>query len=186
MAKRKTPGPAKEKKGHNSSKAKDLGSKELTEAEKRELFLKDLASYQKSLGHKKAADADLLAVGKRIKADGFTLAQIKTAIELDDPEGEVAVRQRVLNTLQAARWVGSDVGEQMEMFSEPSRTPIVYRAYEEGQRAAMENKPAKPQFEPHTAAYRGYMKGFHDHTAKLVAENITSGAIVTEGIKAEA
>ena len=115
MAKR-TPGPAKEKKGHNSNKAKDLGSKELTEGERRELFLKDLASYQKSLAAKKTADADLRDVGKRIKADGFTLAQIITAVALEEPQGEDKVRQQVQDTMQAAVGSAAISGRSLKCF----------------------------------------------------------------------
>jgi hypothetical protein len=90
---KKAPVAAKPVPGHNQPPWT-----ELTDDEKRELFLKDKGSYEKALATKKKADAAMRNVGKTIKSDGFTLAQIKVAIALDEPEGEADVRADLTQT----------------------------------------------------------------------------------------
>jgi hypothetical protein len=161
---KKAPVAAKPIPGHNQP------PNELTADEKRELFLKDKGAYEKVLATKKKADAAMRNVGKTIKSDGFTLAQIKVAIALDEPEGEADVRAELTQTMQAARWVGSDIGAQLDLFVQPNRTPAADRAFDEGKQASMENKPRKPPYDPSTAQFRSWMKGFNEHQGTLITK----------------
>lgn len=153
--------PATPRAGHNSGK-------ELTADERQTLFLRDKDAYIRDLAAQKKATKAFQDTCKRIKADGFTNKQIKAAIEMDTPEGEARVRAEVLDILQAAKWVGShQMGNQLDMFQEPDRTPSVDKAYDEGKRTSMENKPAAPVYAPETEQYRHYMQGYHDHQREL-------------------
>ena len=96
----------------------------------------------------------------RLSVDGVTVAQIKTMIALDSPEGEARERAAIASTLQAAVWMGSPLGTQLALFDEPDRTPSVDRAFDEGKKDSMENKPAKPAYAPDLPQYKSYMDGY--------------------------
>lgn len=151
---------------------KEAGSKSNSvDPEKRQLFLADKEAYAKASEKLKKAQAAVRTLGKTIKADGFSMRQIKLSIQLETPEGEADFKASVANDLLAAQYVGAAIGSQLSMFMEPDRTPAVDIAYDEGQRASMENKAAKPKYDPNTEQHRRYMQGFHDHQSKI-AEGI--------------
>jgi hypothetical protein len=72
--------------------------------------------------------------------------------------------------MQAARWVGSGIGAQLDLFVQPNRTPAAERAYDEGKQASMENKPRKPPYDPSTTQFRSWMKGFNEHQGTLISK----------------
>lgn len=141
--------------GDNSKKRPELSTDEW-----RALALQHKHNYEGALAKKKKTDADFKNVCKTAKADGITVAQIKTMIACDSPEGEAKERSAIAATLQAAAWMGSPLGTQLAMFSEPDRTPSVDRAFDEGKQASMEGKPAKPPYAPDLPQYKSYMDGY--------------------------
>lgn len=153
---------AKKPPGHNSG----------IDPEQQKLFLNHKTLYERASDKFKKAQGEIRKLGQSIKADGFSLRQIKLAIELDDPEGEAVLRMAIANDLLVARWMSCDVGQQMDMFMEPSRVPSSDRAYSEGQRASMENRAAMPKYDPSTEQHARYMAGFHDHQEGLVKAGI--------------
>lgn len=151
--------------GHNSDKAK-----ELTPDQQRALFLRHKTRYAAALTAKKAADADLKNVCNVIKAEGFTVDQIKAAIAFETPEGEAKETAKVKQILQAAAWAGVPLGTQLSLFEQPDRTPSVDVAYDKGKMASMQNQRAAPQdagYAPGTEQYDHYMAGFHSHQREL-------------------
>lgn len=111
------------------------------------------------------ANSNLRKAYKTALADGFTKAQFDVARLLSTDEGEAKFKADLAEQMAAAQYIGSDVGTmlgQLELFA-PSRTDATERAYDEGQLASMESRPAKPDYAPGTAQYESYMKGFHDH-----------------------
>lgn len=115
------------------------------------------------------ANSNLRAAYKEALRDGFTKAQFDVARQLATPEGEAKFKAEIAESLLAARYVGSDIGAQLDMFLEPVRTDSTERAYDEGQKQSMENQPAKPDYAPGTAQFESYMKGFHDHQAGIAS-----------------
>ena len=140
--------------------------------EMRALFLANKDKYAKAVDKQKKAAADVRSIAKTIKADGFTLRQIKLAIQLDDPEGEAAFKALVANDLLAAQYAGAAIGSQLQLFLEPDRTPAVDRAYDEGQRCSMENRQAISPYDPSTPQHQQFMNGFHDHQAQILKAGI--------------
>lgn len=159
--------PKKEKGEPKSAGAKSNS----VDPEKRALFLSDKEAYSKASEKLKKAQSAVRTLGKTIKADGFSMRQIKLAIQLETPEGEADFKSSVANDLLAAQYVGAAIGSQLSMFMEPDRTPATDVAYDQGQKASMENKAAKPPYDPSTEQHASYMKGFHDHQA-TIAEGI--------------
>ena len=144
-----------------------------TDPEKRALFIADKEKYAKAWERQKKATADVRNIAKTIKADGFTLRQIKLAIQLETPEGEAEFRSLVANDLLAAQYAGAQIGSQLQLFLEDvDRTPAADRAYEEGQRCSIENRAAIPPYDPSTEQYTKFMSGFHDHQSKIAGKGI--------------
>jgi hypothetical protein len=142
--------------------------------DKRALFLKDKTDYAAAMTKLDKAQATVRALGKVIKGDGFTMRQIKLAIQLETPEGEAEFRSLIANDLIAAQYAGASVGSQLQLFLEPDRTPAVDMAYDEGMRDSMEAKAAKPGYAPSTPQYARYMEGYHDETERRVKAGIKS------------
>ena len=128
--------------------------------EKRQLFLANKDAFQKASDKLKKAQAAVRSLGKTIKEDGFTVKQIKLAIQLETPEGEADFKASVANDLLAAQYVGAAIGSQLSMFMEPDRTPAVDIAADEGAKDALEHKAAKPKYAPSTPQFKSYMESY--------------------------
>jgi hypothetical protein len=157
----KAPKAAKAAPGHN----------EAGDDERRALFLSDVAKRKKLLEAKDAAVAALRNNAKSIKADGFTVAQVDTAIHLQTPYGEAAIREKMADQIQAAVWVGSPIGTQFS-FDLIDRTPAVERAFDEGKLSAMEGKRASPPYDPSVPQHQEWLKGFHSVQDARVRDGI--------------
>lgn len=144
----------------------------MLDPETRALFMQDLSEYERLLEAVSKAQSKLRRHGKTIKADGFTMAQIKFAIQCKTPEGEKAARAIIANNLLAAAYTGADIGEQLSLFLDEPRVPAVDRAFKEGEAAAAANEPAKPGYDPSTAQYRAYMEGYHAEQGRQVKAGI--------------
>jgi hypothetical protein len=108
------------------------------------------------------ANRDMTALGKLIKEDGFTKKQIQIMAQLVTPEGEAAVKLSIAQSLEAARWNGSEIGNQLDLFMEPDRTPAVDAAYEQGVQDSMDGKSAVSPYDPSLPQTQSYLKGFAD------------------------
>lgn len=135
----------------------------------REAFLGYLKDYRQHKERMKSANGRLRAFLKEAKRDGFIQNDFDTAILVETPEGEARVREDIGRLLRAAQMGGSTLGNQLDLFNEPDRTPAVDIARSEGQKASMENKAALPPYDPSTPQYRAYMEGFHEHQATLAS-----------------
>lgn len=140
--------------------------------DKRALFLKDKGDYAKAIEKLDKAQSAVRALGKTIKGDGFTLRQIKLAIQLDSPEGEAEFKSLIANDLLAAQYAGAPIGSQLTLFLEPDRTPAVDIAASEGQADAMANKVAKPSYDPSTPQHKSYMTAYHKEQGRQLKAGI--------------
>jgi hypothetical protein len=140
----------------------------LTPSERQALFLTHRTSWnevQAKIKLAKKLETDVVAT---LKADGFSKKQMMIADDLGTTKGEAKVTAEVGDRLQVARWIGHSLGAQMDLFEQPDRTPSVDIAYEEGKRASITNKPAKPDYSPETPQYRAYMAGYSEHQRELL------------------
>lgn len=97
------------------------------------------------------------------KAGGFTKADVKWAMELEDKDA-VEVLATMKRRLRIAKMLGHGVARQIEMFDE-DRTPIEDRAYEEGLAAGKLRKDMSNPYGLESAAGQSYQRGFNDGTA---------------------
>lgn len=140
--------------------------------EAKALFLQHLPKVKTERDKVATATADLRNAYKAAKAHGFDKIDFDHALELESAEKEAKARAKIARQLVIARYMGSDLGAQLDMFLEPDRTPAADRAYNEGQTASMKNEPAKPSYAPETEQYREYMAGFHDDQQKIATNGI--------------
>jgi hypothetical protein len=64
-------------------------------------------------------------------------------------------------SLRIARWLGMDLGSQLDMFEQDARVPAVDRAYEEGKSQAMQGISLKCDYAQETEQYRTFAAGWH-------------------------
>lgn len=141
--------------------------------EEKALFLNHLPLIKKARERVGTATADLRNLYKKAKAEGnFTKADFDTAIAVETAENEARERAAIARKLRIAQIMGSSLGAQLDMFLEPDRTPAADNAFAEGESDAMQNKPARPKYDPSTEQARKYLEGFHSVSEKRIKEGI--------------
>jgi hypothetical protein len=140
--------------------------------ESKALFLQTLPKIADLKGKIARATADLRNAYKTAKKDGFTKNDFDVAFALQQAEGEKAKKAAIARDLTIAKWLGCDLGSQLDLFAQDERVPAVDRAYSEGERDSLQGVAAKPDYDPSTEQYRSYMKGFHDASEKRVKAGI--------------
>jgi hypothetical protein len=141
--------------------------------EERALFLQHLPTIKKLRAALHSANGSLRAAYKTAKAEGaFTKKDFDVAIAVETAENEAKERAKIARALKIAKMCGSSLGNQLDMFLEPDRTPLSDRAFEEGESDAMQNIAARPSYDPSTEAYRRYLDGFHSVSERRIKEGM--------------
>lgn len=109
---------------------------------------------------------------KEVKEAGYSLQQIKISLLLQTPEGEAEFKAEMASRMLAAAYSDADIGDQLSLFLDVSRTPAIDRAYKEGQSSAMKNEAAVPKYDPDTEQYKAFMEGYHDEQGRQVKAGI--------------
>jgi hypothetical protein len=137
---------------------------ELTDDEKRALLIQHRNAYELALAEKKAADAEFKNICKKAHAEcGPTaVADIKSAIKLDEPGGKMAVEAEIARLHRVARWMGLPVGAEPMMFEMQDRRPAVDIAYDSGKLAGMAGETQKPPYDTSVPQYQRWLEGWHD------------------------
>jgi hypothetical protein len=137
----------------------------MTDDQKAKLFFNHKRAYEAALAVKKKADADFKNACKLAKSEGTKIEDIRLAIELESDEGDTALKARLEAQLRIARWMGSPVGTQADMFGGVDRTPSVDMAYDDGKRDGLAGRDFSPKYAPGTAQYGRYREGHADGQA---------------------
>lgn len=161
----KAPKAAKAPKGPKAPIAQRYNSP--VDEESRALFLQTLPKIADLKAKLNTANSNLRNAYKTAKKDGFLKVDFDIAFQLQQPEGEKARKATIARDLTIAKWMGCDLGSQLDMFVQDERVPAVDRAFEEGVACSMEGKPAKPGYDPATEQYRSFMAGFHKDQERL-------------------
>lgn len=140
--------------------------------EDKALFLQTLPKIADLKAKIATATANLRNALKTAKKDGFTKADFDTAFQMQGAEGEKAKKAAIARDLTIAKWLGCDLGSQLDLFTQDERVPAEDRAYGEGQTASMKGETAKPDYHPSTPQHAAYMKGFHEDQEKRVKGGI--------------
>ncbi len=121
--------------------------------------------YERLLAAKKAGDKALTDFGKIVKADlgAKGLQDIKDIISLSTPEGEALMKAEMERQTRVMRWMNIPIGTQAGMLSEPDRTPITERAFNDGKRQGLagetQSNPHHHTTEAHIHHNDGYAEG---------------------------
>lgn len=162
----------------NGSKPGDNAAK-MTLAEEREVFGSIRSHWIVAQSKMKIAKRAIDDVVAEAHASGFTKKALEIADDLATMKGEAKVKDAVELRLRIARLIGHPMGAQFDLFADAKPQPSVDRAFDEGQMASVENRPAKPDYSPETPEYDAYMRGFHEHQGTLAGGiKATDGADV--------
>jgi hypothetical protein len=158
-----------------------------TDQEAKALFLQALPKIAELKAKLNTANANLRNAYKTAKADGFHKKDFDTAFQMQGADGEKAKKAAIARELTIAKWLGCDLGSQLDLFLEDARVPAADRAYDEGVSASMKNEVAKPDYHPATEQYRKYMEGYHADQERQLKKGITKlPEAVEEDVKATA
>jgi hypothetical protein len=153
------PKTARAAKQHNTAAESD----QRTEDQIRAGFLHHRQAWNQMTARQKALDKQWTDVKAALKADGYKVLHMQVADDLaGSPKQEARVHAAVHDRLQVARWVGHPMGQQLDLFSQPDRTPATDRAYDEGKQAFMEDQRATPPYAPGVPQYTQWLQGYHD------------------------
>lgn len=171
----KKPKAKKAAKPKTAKAAKAVKATNLVDPKIRAVFLANKETYARIMKRMGQVQKDLRQFGKVVKQDGFTMRQIKLAVQLETPEGEAVFKAAVAGDLLAAAYTGADIGDQLPLFLDEVRKPAVDHAYSEGEKDAMTDKAARPSYHPSTPQYKSYLDGYHSVTAKNNESRIKNG-----------
>lgn len=150
----KTPAP-----GHNS---------ELSEAEKRALFLNAIRELESMIEEKNEIVADIRNQRKRIVGYGFEAFEIDYALKLrKQDDADMIARRRA--EARIALFLNHPIGVQPDLFDEPDRTPAVDRAFDMGRVAGSVGETAKSPHAPGTEQDQAWLKGWQQGQSDLSA-----------------
>lgn len=176
MAKKSTKAPAQKKPAKEKPAAAEKPAKAAPkifnndDPEAKALFLNHLPKVKDLRAKVATATANLRNALKSAKAQGgFEKADFDYAIEVETAEKEAKARAQIARRLTIARYMGSDLGAQLELFLEPDRTPAADRAYHEGQTVSMQGGTPRPDYAPETEQYRQFMAGYNDDQARIAS-----------------
>jgi hypothetical protein len=169
MAKTKTTAAKGGKKKTERTKAKNKKDKPTAEALSDQEFKKRLymyvGRYKPLVAAKEEAAADLKELIEEAKTNGIPKKDIELAIDLETAEGELAVGEDVKRIFRIARWAGTKIGTQLELFAKPSSK--VDPIYDEGYRAGLQNQTAKPPSHHGENAAQRWLDGYHSGLKEL-------------------
>lgn len=137
---------------------------ELTDDERRALLLQHKTHYEESLAAKKAADAAFKNTCKRAKAEcgKDAVLEIKDAIALTEPGGQIALEAEVARKHRIARWMGLPIGAEPVLFEVVDRRPSVDIAYDQGKSGGMQGVTCVPPYDTSVPQYQRWIEGWHD------------------------
>lgn len=105
---------------------------------------------------------DISAIYDRIKNIGFTKADVKWAMELDEKDATEVIAT-MARRLRIARMFGHGVARQIEMF-DSDRTPADERAYGEGLAAGKLRKDSANPYGADSPQGQAWQRGMNDGT----------------------
>jgi len=125
-------------------------------------YLPKLAFAEQAIRQAKEAIA---VIYKEANQHGFSKKDFDEVKKLQGAEGEKVKKAAIVRSLRIARWLGMDLGAQLDMFEQDERVPAADRCYEEGKTMAMSGQSLKTDHAPETEQYRETVRGWHDGQA---------------------
>jgi len=151
--------------GHNLA-----GPLERSAAQLQEAFLQHRKKWNEAMSAKALTDKQLRSVKAALKAEGFTVQQMKVADDLESISGEDKLTVLIETILKVAVWQNHPLGRQLDMFHKPNEV-VKDRATRRaaGRLASMNDEPRKPPHAPGTLEYDEWMNGYAEHQSELAS-----------------
>lgn len=135
---------------HNKAKTKV----DITDDQAQALLLQSVPRYERALKAKNDATAEFIKECKRIKGDGVSIDDVKTAIKLKTPEGEAALKAKLEAEVRVARWMSASLGTQFNLFDDGDSN-----SFQAGKEVGLAGEPAKV---PTGRDPEEWMRGWHE------------------------
>lgn len=153
--------PPTKKNGDRKSKSKDKPAKKLTaeqlsDNQRQELLFAHRRKLKPLLATEKMAKSAVQKAYELAKKEGITKKELELAIKLETDDGADKVKMQMEQMLRVARWIGSKIGSQLNLFPEQSKNE---EAYDAGKRDALDDKQAKPPQHYSQVASQSYLEG---------------------------
>ncbi len=149
-----------------SDAPRGIGDNQLTDDQRRGLFLQELAKLERLMSEQASAVSAVRLQRKTMKADGFDLKdEVGFALKLRNTKHEDDV-----STLRKNAWaaqalaapIGMQLGLMLDEEAVKDRTPAADRAYQLGKTAGFEGQSQSPPYDPTTEQGRRWMEGWQD------------------------
>jgi hypothetical protein len=138
----------------------------LTDDQRQVLFFQHKRALEAAVTAKDRAVSDLRNVKKAAKVDlgEHAVEDLEIALKLDTPSGEAAMRAQIERQIRVARWMGADIGQQLDLLDTlPARD---WRA--DGKRAGLAGENATPPDGISQGDGQLWLEGWHEGQAVLV------------------
>lgn len=139
-------------------------AEELSDQQRQTLLFQHRRKVKPLLAAKKFADSALQKAYELAKKEGITRQEIELAIKLETDEGTEAVKSKVEQMMRVARWIGSKIGSQLDLF--PAGTKAE-QAYDDGKRAALDDQACRPPEHLSQASAQQWITGHGAGRAQL-------------------
>ena len=154
--------PEKSERKKKNGVAKKPSAEALSDEQFKKLLYMHVGKYKPALERKDEATKALKQILDAAKEDGIPKKDIELAIKLESGEGELDTAAEVKRIFRIARWAGTKIGTQLELFAKSDKKVDII--YEEGHRAGLRNEPGRvPAHHGQNAAQRW----LHGHAAGL-------------------
>lgn len=146
-------------------------AEQLSDQERQRLLFAHRRKLKPLLAAKRNADDAVRKAFELAKKEGIPKKELDLAIRLETEDGVDAVRGQIEQMLRIDRWVGAEIGVQLEMFAKQDSRE---RNFEDGRRAALDDKPAKPPGHLSQQAEKHWLDG-HAEGVKQISVSRAEG-----------
>lgn len=147
-------------------KARKPTAAELSDTERQRLMLAHKRKLKPLLLAEIAAKSAVTKAYELAKKEGVTKKDLQLAALLDTDEGAEKVKKQLQQILDIDRWMGTTLGEQMDMFPKQSASD---KAFEDGKRSALNDEPARPPTTLSQTVSQRWMEGWNEGRKTLNA-----------------
>lgn len=130
----------KDKAKPKAAKAPKPTVEQLSDQQRQALLFSHARKLKPLLAVETEAKAAVTKAFELAKKEGVLKKEIKLKLSLETEEGIDAAKAELERTNRVARWMG--VGKQLELFG--GKETVAERHYEDGRRAALDDRPASP------------------------------------------
>lgn len=156
-----------------------MTAEQLSDQQRQTLLFQHKRKIAPLITAKSTATSNLTKAFELAKKEGITKKEIELAIRLDTDEGAEKVKAEVERTMRVARWVGSKIGMQLDLFP---KQPAAVTNFEDGKRAALDDQPARPPGHLSQTATQQWLEGHAAGRAQLNETRLSSFKPIGEAV----